>query len=225
MNQLDQFFRDQWDFGVRGNKKPLTSEMITMPENKVCWIVGGGASIRGFDFTLLKNRFTIGVNHSYHHVKPDINLATDHQFYNRVNGTANWEAYAGLKVFIDIGNLPMDNIYYVKSVGNHGFPWLLKDGIFHGNNSGYGALNLAIVLGFKTIYLLGYDMQPIKGRFHYLDNWGFRGRYAEILADFVPGFNKLAKLIKERDIKIDIFNCSSNSLLKCFPFKEIPLWQ
>ena len=221
MNQLNQFFREQWEYGIRGTKKAFTFDMINLPENKTCFIVAGGSSLKDFDFSLLKQHFTIGINNAFTNWNPTINFATDHQFYIAVKDTEDWKRFKGLKVFMDIGNLEMDDIYYIKSVGYYGYPWDLKEGIHHGNNSGYGALNLALVLGFKTIYLLGFDMQPIDGKFHYLNYWKSRPGYAKILADFIPGFNKLAKHIKDREIKVDIYNCSPNSLLKCFPFKEV----
>lgn len=81
-----------------------------------------------------------------------------------------------------------------------------------GGNSGTAAINLAVKLGAKRIYLFGYDMQ---GRTHWHGD-----HHPSIRKDFnfpmwIDRLNKVA--ISARRIGVEIFNCSDNTSLRCFP--------
>ena len=53
--------------------------------------------------------------------------------------------------------------------GNHSPGLSLDDELIHfGHNSGYQALNLAVLFGVKKILLLGYDMQRTNGKEHWM---------------------------------------------------------
>jgi len=85
-----------------------------------------------------------------------------------------------------------------------------------GKNSGYQAINLAILLGYKKLILLGYDMQQDNGKVHWfgdhegpLINAGWR-KYREWI-EFYKG------MIKELPADIEIINATRKTALTCFP--------
>lgn len=89
--------------------------------------------------------------------------------------------------------------------------------IHYGQNSGFQAINIAILRGAKRILLIGFDMQGPN----------FFGRHPEGLRNsdkrvFVANFN--AAMRADRAPKgVEIINCTPGSALKCFrniPFED-----
>lgn len=81
------------------------------------------------------------------------------------------------------------------------------------NNSGAGAVSLAIKLGAENVLLIGYDMQYANGKRHWHGdhpkNLGNAGKVKE----WPAAFEKLAKNNPGRNI----INCSRQSALNVFP--------
>lgn len=83
--------------------------------------------------------------------------------------------------------------------------------IHYGGNSGFQAINLALLMGARRVILAGFNMA---GRSHFfgahppeLDRGGDYGR-------FVPAFAAAARLLPPG---IEIINCTPGSALTCFP--------
>jgi hypothetical protein len=59
-----------------------------------CFIIGGGASLKDFDFERLRGKGRIIViNRAYEHVPfADIHFFIDNRYYKRVQGEAAWQA-------------------------------------------------------------------------------------------------------------------------------------
>lgn len=139
---------------------------------KPCFLVGGGPSLEHFNWGLLRGKRTIGINRAYERFEPTIVFSMDTRFLNWVlaerygpDAKARFLALRSYKVWnvTYACTLPGD-IFVLKSYRGYNealraFPFSQLEGIGHGNNSGYGALNLACCLGASPIYLLGYDMQ------------------------------------------------------------------
>lgn len=90
-------------------------------------------------------------------------------------------------------------------------------GLRNGRNSGYAALNLAYHYGAKQIILLGYNMQPYKGKRH------FFGDHPQISPSpynqFRSAFETLVKPLGKAGVKV--INCSRDTVLNCFPKAEL----
>ena len=86
-------------------------------------------------------------------------------------------------------------------------------GLKNGRNSGYAAINLAVHYGATRIVLLGYDMQPAKGKSHFFGEHPNRSvsPYASFRARFMSLQKPLAK------IGVDVINCSRHTALTAFP--------
>jgi hypothetical protein len=195
-----------------------------------CFIIGGGESLKGFDFSKLNGELTIGINKAFQFYQDaTINYAMDTDFYNAlregryddISGEKLWDkwmSFKGLRIFLT----PMElkefgkEIYVIKRILDFTINWGdLEDGIHGGRNSGFGAINLAIALGVNKIYLLGYDMKAkTKSHWH-------TGYPARNLADFNVKLAEYRKEIEDalpyiQQAGIEVTNLSPDSDLKCF---------
>jgi len=95
----------------------------------------------------------------------------------------------------------------------------ISEGLCHGENSGYAALNLAVCLGASPIYLLGFDgrLAP-DGRAHH------HAEYPDpttqtVLDKFVGYFNQAAPILAGRGVRV--VNLNPDSAIRCFEFGNI----
>lgn len=110
-----------------------------------------------------------------------------------------------------------DDIYRVPGVSEPGLS-LDPLRIHFGNNSGYQALNLAVLLGAKRILLTGYDMQCGKdGKKHWHGDHpvGFNNPSVGTLKTWCRNFETTLPDLKEAGV--EVINCSRETALTCFP--------
>lgn len=223
-----QFFDNRWHGGPNGLKRQASEVLKSgMWAGKRCFVIAGGPSLKGFDFSILENELTIGVNRVYEKFDCNILFAMDGRFYKWIlEGKYGTEAknrflsFQGCKFWLDVSNLNLNNVFYAKAIGRTGMSFKLEDGLYHGNNSGFGALNLAVALGANPIYLLGFDMKFSKdGSGHYHD--GHPAAFKEsMMKSFPKAFEMTVNMLNEKNIKV--INCNPDSALKCYPFGDIP---
>jgi hypothetical protein len=90
--------------------------------------------------------------------------------------------------------------------------------IHQGQNSGYQAVNLAYLLGARTVILLGYDMSHDNGRAHFFGSHSQNG-----LID-APDYRPYAKAFEHMapgQYGLTVINCSRRSALECFPRERL----
>lgn len=207
------------------------------------FIVGGGSSLDGFDFKLLFNKDTIAVNASIYYT-PNTNyfITVDYLFLDRlrIRRRNMFKEMDCEKIFIadfSTGKLENTEKGIVDSFGTiydlSEYTKIIEakksDGIGYsendfrtGLNSGYCALQLAIILGYTNIYLLGIDMAVTeKAHFHTLyggRSMRFVSHIDKYLRLFILG---LSQLKKERP-NINVYSCSKISSLNQFiPYVNI----
>ena len=191
-----------------------------------CFIVGGGASLKDFDFSQLRNELVIGVNRAFERVDCAINFAMDHELYEWIMSgklgdvaREKFENFKGLPVWLDtVGYDYPQGVYIVHQVPRAKMSYSLKDGIRSGSNSGFGALGIALCLGANPIYLLGFDMAGKDGKQTWWHNGYPEMQSSRVYPVFKNDFVGIAKEIKEKNIKV--INLNSKSNMKCFEFKE-----
>lgn len=201
-----------------------------------CFIIGGGPSLSGFNYSILDNELTIGINKAFVGYHAVVNYSMDPRFYDMVTYQSptdpkvkmlhqEWLRYHGIKVFMRHNDkLKFDStVYYVNDLGKVAVSFDLDAGIYKGNNSGCGALMLAIGLGCDKIGLLGYDMKIDKehDKTHWHDGYDFgcNSSFHEKLDNFIDCFNEIADAISDHNIKV--FNLNPDSKLTCFPKNDI----
>jgi len=123
-------------------------------KGETAYIIGGGPSLRDFDFDNLKGKLTIGCNDAYQLGEDRCKVL---HFVDRKwleTHSKRLEAYKGtittsLRLEAVDGRL---RALFRHSKGLH------TDGVGYNGNCGMGALNLALLYGASTVYLLGFDM-------------------------------------------------------------------
>lgn len=108
--------------------------------------------------------------------------------------------------------VPLHKSYHLA---HHVFTLTSAEGIGHGNNSGYAALNLAVCLRANPIYLLGYDMKHAGGKSHWHDGHPNVQREATVTG-FIKNFVKASIPIKRAGFRV--VNLNPDSALRCFEF-------
>lgn len=158
-----------------------------------CWIIGGGPSLKGFDFSVLRGELTIGINKAFGYCNPTVIYSGDYRFYKKLTmrnypkrerlwpddeekcmaAKKLYEQSNAYKVWLDTEDGAFGpEVQVVDYAGNKKEPWKtepnislsLERGCYSGGNSGFSALNLALCLGADPIILLGYDMLGRDGK-------------------------------------------------------------
>jgi hypothetical protein len=208
-----------WQPGPQGSKRPI-SEIFTFHQfqGKRCFVIAGGPSLRGFDFSQLEEEYTIGINKINQVFHPWILFSWDKVIYN-------WYQTQLIKspvVMVDVSNSNFDRVFYVRSPGDYGVPTEINR-IYIGNHTGYAAINLALALGFSPIYLLGFDYKPDKNKnYHVTDDWGHPKDIDNRLERFRKEVDRYPEYVKGQEI----INLNPGSALKCFPkmnFEEMEI--
>jgi len=142
--------------------KGLSMKIEGMLSGKRCFIIGGGRSLKGFDYSKLDNDFSIVLNHSINlYPKASALLFIDEKFIERE--TFNLGGYEGL-IFSAYrtaynGIDRRKNVFsFALNMANPQRKYVF--GLYNGSLSGLAALNLALIMDASKIYLLGYDLLP-----------------------------------------------------------------
>jgi len=121
------------------------------------YIIGGGSSLRGFDWGKLNPLNTVGCNDAYKLGRKVCKVCVFGDYSWWRHHSEKLEGYHGI-VVTNTEALAVDKPpwvhYYDRQVCG-----MSNDGALGWNgNTGSVAVNLALVLGAKTVYLLGFDM-------------------------------------------------------------------
>jgi len=193
-------------------------------KNQRCFIIGGGESLKDFDFSKLKNELVIGVNRAYEKIDCTVMFAMDHTLYEWITrgelgqeAKEKFEDFKGFPVWLDSAgyNYPK-GIFILSKFPSNNINYSMKDGIGGGTNSGFGALNLAVCLGANPIYLLGFDMKDNDGKQAWWHSGYPEKQGGKVYKTFISDFKKAAPRLREKDIQV--INLNPESELKCFEF-------
>lgn len=130
------------------------------------------------------------------------------------------------------GNTAMDNdvlLEYLREFGVYRIPSNHTEGLgdcfsnfVNGGNSGYAAIQLAILMGFKRIGLVGFDGAYGEGKpTHYHTRYSHRVKDST-LDSFTRLLDSCAEMF--RAIGVEIVNLSPVSQLTCYPKVTIEEW-
>lgn len=196
------------------------------------YIVAGGPSLSGFNFSSLAGKETIAVNKAIFDVKnPTYFITMDYTFLKKID----IERFRGIKVpkffvvnfaagvlaWVDgvIKDVRFGLVYDLKDfttiqtsskASGIGTKW---DDFRSGTNSGFCAFQLAILFGYKKIYLLGVDLST-KSATHYHGGYGesietFNKKCDGYLQHWTAGIKEL-KIAKP---EVQVYSCSPVSRL------------
>lgn len=235
VNNIPAQWSTSWKGGTRGTKK-LLSEILADGEwlGHRCFLIANGPSVRLYDPRALNNFLagekSIGINRSYELLPGvTISLASDAHYYNNLSNPRNknwpeykkYHAYQGIKCWIDSANRHMDDCYYVRNIGRAGIPTSLKEGVYCHSNTGYSAIQLAIILKANPIYLIGYDLcQDQQGRTHFHD-YPTNGNFLNNWRVFSSGLVELHGMLRKYRPALKIINLSLISKVRFWPKMDL----
>ena len=180
-------------------------------------ILGGGPSVNDIPLSLLRHWFVIGTNKAYMLGDEliDILFFGDLKFWHE-----NKEALAHYKgdVYTNHHGLEFEPKAHWLPRKNSGFH---RDAIGWNGNTGAAAINLALIMGARNVYLLGFDMKVEPCKDH---NWyASDGRNATAI-HYEKWRDKLSlcEWRKTFPATDGIFNLNPDSALDCFTKKP---WQ
>lgn len=92
--------------------------------------------------------------------------------------------------------------------------------IHYGSNSGFQAINLALLFGARKIVLVGFDMRHVNGKAHFFGNHPkeLHQNTDEHYRAYVKHFDRAAKKLPSH---ISIVNATPGSALTCFPAVDL----
>jgi uncharacterized Rossmann fold enzyme len=223
------------------------SELFSKKNSDTVFIIGGGPSLKDFDFSSLIDQDTMCVNKAVEFVpNPTYFITMDYTYLTKTktpishfskNGTAT--------VFIinTSGSVKLNtkNKYFDNRVGleysrlnefnftiesdsiidkNTGFSTNVST-FSHGENSGFCAIQLALILGYEKICLLGFDMNSKNGT-HFHNHYLNKTNIKERISSYKETLESAIRLNKN---KAKIFSCSAssslNSSIKYVNFQEM----
>jgi hypothetical protein len=189
-------------------------------EDQTVVCLGGGPSLSQTQIDQVRDSdaHAIAVNDAYL-VAPwaAILYAADLQWWQ-------WHAdaleFEGLRITTDPQAALDYHLLYLPGDRVDGFsldPSRLSYGPLHTSNSGYQAINLAILGGARRILLIGYDMRVVNGAAHWFGEHPNRQRSP--YANFVRGYDTTIDQLA--DIDAEIINCTPGSALHAYPFGNL----
>jgi hypothetical protein len=183
---------------------------LTNLESGKCVLIGGGPSVAYFDFDSLDSTIMrMAVNRCFIETRIDYQVFGDGFFLE----------------WLDDHPLKDARVLIGAKGNNHGridYYYDFLDGVSEGRHTGYHALQIAEMLGFQEIFLIGFDYhEGKKGKLHY-----YEGEFGtEITRQEKDGIWRLfPEWLKDFDRhkwEADIYNVNPDSKLKKFPYKEV----
>jgi len=171
-------------------------ELKDIHTDKRCFIIGLGASINKQDLTLLKDEIVIGVSSLFNHkdlklIQPNYYVLSPvfeyHLKYTKKENFITWLRamdetlddsvimfmHIGDKKYIEEYNIFLNKkIYWDQYIAWDGgdINDISLDSIPNISSVSESALSIALYLGFKDIYMLGFDHSWYEGVYHYFDD-------------------------------------------------------
>lgn len=204
-----------------------------------CFIICTGPSLRIEDVEALENEFTIGVNsifcaYKFTNWRPTYYALVDRYIAQKYQGTyeLDFSSFAKQGVFINsyVKHNEATNIHecYIDC-RNHRRKNLLKNRIYIDNDLSIHiydcftvtnmAINVAIYMGFKEIYLIGADCNFEGAKMHFVDNefdpkYAQRGRLKTEVNRSLNGYKAMKEFAEQRGV--NIYNATRGGELELF---------
>ena len=187
-------------------------------KNEDVFIIGGGASLRDFNWDLLILERTIGCNTAFTLGKDvcKICIFGDAKWFRKHERQLAQYAAAGGIVFTNCLAYQRSNIDWLwtlprkpRGLGLNELGW--------NKNTGASALNLALILGAKRVFLLGFDMHLSPDR---KPNWHDQlidKPNPKVYRDFILNFTYVAMDLKRLFPGREVINVTDDSDLDVFP--------
>lgn len=182
-------------------------------ERRTAVIIASGPSAGEADLSLIAGWPVVVVNDCWRlYPRADVLYACDQQWWSRYG--KDTETFAGQRWTQDRESAEKFRLSRIEGEAGAGFS--TRSGLIKFNwNSGAQAMQLAWQLGARRLVLIGFDMQPIKGKVHWFGDHP-RGLINESPWQmFIAAFDVIAADCEKASI--EVINTSMESRLRCFP--------
>lgn len=184
------------------------------------YVVGGGTSLRSFDWDSIRGKNVIGCNSAFVLGTSIVKVL--------IFGDWAWWLEIGAKRLPEFGGLvvgtnhriPRDHPGWLLTMDRHNPEDELgtKDLGWFGN-TGAAAVNLALILGARRVFLLGFDMKvgPKGKKDHNWHDLRYEEGNPQAYVLFRKRFEKLAKSLPKVFPGCEVVNVTNDSDLDLFP--------
>lgn len=183
------------------------ADVHASPQRRRVWIVGGGPSLKGFDFSVLRSSYVLAVNDACFALRWAAGV---------VSIDRTWISQRARELVFFAGRKFLGTR---EGLEHPAASWLMKSepglseqwGVMHAvGTSGYAALNIAYLIGARFVGLLGFDYaQPGK---HWFPNYAWPSGSAAL---FDPhGFDSTLPQFHRRGVRV--LNFSPDSAVTAF---------
>lgn len=153
-----------WPWGFYAENRRRISTFKDRHKGKRCFIIANGPSLKGVNFDLLKNEFTIGMNRIYM-------MKNKNGFIPTYLACIDVKSQI-LQIHEDLDKLDIpcffnfnlrskfskkDNQYFIKDKFSPAFQTDCSKMLGSGGSVTYSAIQLAYYMGFKEVYIIGKD--------------------------------------------------------------------
>jgi hypothetical protein len=187
------------------------------------FIIGGGPSLKDFDWSQLSGLNTIGCNQAFElgHAVCQICIFGDLPWFEKNKYELERYALLGGKIVSicpAFSSSTCDWLHCLTRLNNglstsgHRLGW--------NSNTGAAAINLALLMGAKRVYLLGFDNQGegVKRSWHEK----YRDRFdPDAHIKHREGFKRVASELPEAFPDREVINLNQKSKLECFPKQDL----
>jgi len=188
------------------------------------FLIGGGPSLRDFDWSLLEPELTIGCNTAFTLGEKVCKLCIFGDYDWFIKFRTELEKYRGV-VFANASaslSVLLENIPWVWTMPRSAMG-LHKASLGWNGNTGASAINLALILGAQRVFLLGFDMKRIGNNPNWHDKV-FRPEATKpgVYKGFVQDFRHVVHGWKDNFPDREIINVTSDSGLgpELFPWVD-----
>jgi len=187
-------------------------------------VIGAGASLRGVDLTrIFRHAYIIAVKAMIFDLPfADVGFGLDLIDLNRWIAplrVVQMPVYWGMPGEEEGKTWPKELPACIKPLRRDTAAKLSTDRVTvcGGGTSGFGALNLAVMKGGRSIYLFGFDYRPLHGRWHRSDRFYDPSHKHDLRRwqIWATNFDRIKEALAARDIAV--YNCSPQSAITAFP--------
>jgi hypothetical protein len=178
-------------------------------------VIASGPSLTAEDVNYCRGRASVIVVNDNYRLAPwaDLLYAADEQWWKAHEGATS---FAGARVTQDAGAARQWRLTYIKSKRGQGFStsW---EFIHRGDNSGFQALNIAVLAECAPIVLLGFDMKMRGTQRHWFGDHPGALNVRSPYHTFAAAFDEAAR----RSPELNIINATRETALECFPKRDL----
>lgn len=186
----------------------------------ICYVIASGPSLKDFDFSRLPEGYRIGANKSAWLADCDALVTLDGRFWRghqREIAAFKGDKYVTEKV---VENQPTHGAHVAKRMRFNGMSESLDE--LTGTNSGFAALNVAYLLGFTEIAMLGFDFRWEGGKSHFHDGYTWQNRQTHHqLQRWAREFDHTPGQFRAKNVNVINFIGPNGSSVTAFPTRPL----